>query len=273
MATKYESIHQNSNGPGDSRPTARQIIEDEQLHGKWSDKTILITGTSSGIGIETARALLSTGATVFLTARDLNKAKSALGDILENPRAKLLELDLNSLASVRRCAEAFLNVSDELNILVANAGVMATPEGRTEDGHETQFGTNHLAHFLLLQLLLPALTKASTPDLQSRVIILSSAAHRAAGINFEDFTFEGKYDPWVAYGQSKTANIYTATELERRYGKQGIHAYAVHPGLIFTGLTKYLPEETLTGWSQNPVAQKLAKDVEQGAATSVWAAT
>lgn len=152
MSSKYQSVHQSPEGPGDARPTAHQIIEDEQVQGKWSGKTVLVTGTSSGLGVETAKALLETGATLNLTARDLNKAKSALGSILDNPRVKLLELDLNSLASVRRCADAFLEDSHNLNIFIGNAGVMATPEGRTEDGHETQFGTNHLAHFLLIQL-------------------------------------------------------------------------------------------------------------------------
>ena len=273
MSTKYEAIHQAPNGPGDARPTASQIIEDEQLQGKWSDKTVLITGTSSGIGIETARALLETGATVYLAARNLHKAKSALGSILDNPRAKLLELDLNSLASVRKCADKFSNESDKLNILIANAGVMANPEGRTKDGFETQFGTNHLAHFLLIQLLLPMLTKSATPEFQSRVVVLSSSAHRLGGINFSNFNFEGEYHPWVAYAQSKTANLYTATELERRYGGEGVHAFSVQPGLIGTGLMQYLSPETLAGWAANPMVGRITKSVEQGAATSVWAAT
>ncbi|KAF2015360.1 NAD(P)-binding protein [Aaosphaeria arxii CBS 175.79] len=273
MSTKYEAAHQAPNGPGDARPTAQQILEDEQLQGKWSDKTILITGTSSGIGIETARVLLETGATVYLTARNLTKAKSALGSILDNPRAKLLELDLNSLASVRKCAVEFLKESDKLNIVIANAGIMASPEGRTEDGFELQFGTNHLAHFLLIQLLLPALVKSSTPDFQSRVVVLSSSAHRMGGVHLDDFNLEGKYNPWVAYAQSKTANLYTASELERRYGGQGVHAFSVHPGVIMTGLSQFLPEEALKSWADNPKTATHTKSVEQGAATSVWAAT
>jgi NAD(P)-dependent dehydrogenase (short-subunit alcohol dehydrogenase family) len=273
MTTRYESAHQNPNGPGDRRPTAHQIIEDEQLRGKWSDKTILITGCSSGIGIETARALLETGATLYLTARDLNKAKSALGSILENNRVHLLELDLKSLASVRKCADAFLAESDRLNVLIANAGVMATPEGRTVDGFETQFGTNHLAHFLLIELLRPTLIKSSSADFKSRVVILSSGAHRVGGINFSNLTLEGEYHPWAAYGQSKTANLYTANELERRYGNQGLHAWSVHPGLIMTGLMQFLPEETLQGWGNDANVNKKLKSPEQGASTTVWAAT
>jgi NAD(P)-dependent dehydrogenase (short-subunit alcohol dehydrogenase family) len=273
MTTQYESGHQSPKGPGDGRPTAHQIIENDQLQGKWSDKTILITGCSSGIGIETARALIETGATLYLTARDLNKAKSALGSILENDRAHLLELDLNSLASVRKCADTFLARSDSLNVLITNAGVMSTPEGRTVDGFETQFGTNHLAHFLLIQLLLPTLIKSASPEFQSRVVVLSSAAHRHGGINFSNLSFEGEYNPWTAYGQSKTANLYTASELDRRYGNQGVHAWSVHPGLIYTGLMKFLGKEMLEQWGQNPDVTKINKNPEQGAATSVWAAT
>ncbi|KAH6628964.1 hypothetical protein C7974DRAFT_453441 [Boeremia exigua] len=259
MATQYESVHQAPKGPGDARPTALQIIKDNQLHGQWSDKTILITGCSSGIGIETAKALADTGATLYLTARDLAKAKSALGSLLNNDRVHLLELDLNSLASVRRCADDFLTKSPGLNVLIANAGVMATPEGRTVDGFEVQFGTNHLAHFLLIQLLLPTLLKSSSANFNSRVVILSSSAHRHGGINFDNLNFDGDYNPWIAYSQSKTANLYTATEIERRYGDQGVHAWSVHPRLIGTGLMKFLPDETLA----HP---------EQGAATTVWAA-
>jgi NAD(P)-dependent dehydrogenase (short-subunit alcohol dehydrogenase family) len=270
---KYESVHQVLNGPGDARPTALQIVQDEQLKGKWSDKTILITGTSSGIGVETARALLETGATLYLTARDLKKAKTVLGPILESGRAHLLELDLDSLASVRKCADAFLAKSDRLNILINNAGVMATPEGRTQDGFETQLGTNHLAHFLLIQLLLPTLLKSTTSNFQSRVINLSSVAHRDGGVNFANLNFEGEYHPWAAYAQSKTANLWTANELERRYGSKGLHAWSVHPGGINTGLLVHLSEEDQKAIAYDPVLNQLMKSVEQGASSTVWAAT
>lgn len=273
MTTRYEFVHQTLNGPGDTRPTAHQIIEDEHLKGKWSDKTVMITGCSSGIGVETAKALLETGATLYLTARSLDKAKTALGAITESDRVHLLELDLNSLASVCNCADAFLARSNRLDILITNAGVMATPEGRTQDGFETQFGTNHLAHFLLIQLLLPTLLKSSTPDFQSRVIILSSVAHRDGEVNFPNLNLEGEYNSWSAYAQSKTANLWTANELDRRYGSQGLHAWAVHPGGIMTGLTQHLPEEQMQGMAADPAIQKLLKSPEQGAATSVWAAT
>jgi NAD(P)-dependent dehydrogenase (short-subunit alcohol dehydrogenase family) len=273
MATDYESVHKKTAGPGDDRPTARQIITKEELQGKWTDKTVLITGCSSGIGVETAKALLETGATLYLTARDLVKAKVALGDLLQSGRAHLLELDLNSLESVRKCVDAFLAKSDRLNLFIANAGVMATPEGCTADGFETQFGTNHLAHFLLIQLLLPTLLRSSSPEYESRVVILTSLAHRHGGINFSNLSFEGEYHPWAAYAQSKTANLYTANELERRYKKQGLHALAVHPGLIQTGLMQFVDEETLKHWGTDSTVRNLTKSVEQGAATTVWAAT
>ncbi|KNG44938.1 short-chain dehydrogenase [Stemphylium lycopersici] len=273
MTTRYAAAHQTPKGPGDQRPTASQIIKDEELQGKWAGKTVLITGCSSGIGIETAKALFETGATLYLTARDLNKAKTALGSLVESDRVHLLELDLNSLASVRKCADEFLSKSDKLNILIPNAGIMASPEGKTADGFELQFGTNHLAHFLLIQLLLPTLVKSSTPELQSRVVILSSVAHRRASINFDNLSFKGQYNPWAAYGQSKIANLYTANELERRFGKQGVHAWAVHPGLIFTGLMQFIDEETQKEWNKDPTIPLMLKSPEQGASTTVWAAT
>ncbi|KAJ6091954.1 hypothetical protein N7467_003923 [Penicillium canescens] len=273
MATKYEAVHQTLNGPGDARPTALQIISDEQLNGKWTDKTILITGCSSGIGIETAKALYETGATVYATARDLNKAKSALSSILDSGRVHLLELDLESLASVRKCAETFLAKSDRLNVLITNAGVMATPEGRTADGFETQFGTNHLAHFLLIQLLLPVLEKSSKPEFQSRVVVLTSVAHRDGEVNFPNLNFEGEYDAWDAYAQSKTANLWTSNEIDRRFGPKGVHSVSVHPGGIMSGLLRHFSEEQKQSLEADPGVSQLLKSPEQGAATTVWAAT
>jgi NAD(P)-dependent dehydrogenase (short-subunit alcohol dehydrogenase family) len=273
MATRYESVHASPKGPGDARPTASQIIKDEQLNGKWSDKTIMITGCSSGIGVETAKALFETGATLYLTARNLSKAKSALGSLVESERVHLLECDLNSLASVRKCAETFLAQHSRLNILICNAGIMACPEGTTADGFETQLGTNHLSHFLLIQLLLPTLVKSTTKDFESRVVVLSSLAHRMGGVNLDNLSLKGEYHPWLAYAQSKTANIYCANELDRRYGSQGVHAWAVHPGLIFTGLMTNVDQAMLDHWNSDPTVKNVTKSVEQGAATTVWAAT
>ncbi|KAE8353401.1 hypothetical protein BDV28DRAFT_108633 [Aspergillus coremiiformis] len=255
-----------------SHPTALEIIQNEGLEGKLQKKVILITGCSSGLGIITARALSVTGATLYLTARDVKKAKSALGDLLGKPNVHLLTLNLDSLASVRTCAEDFLSKSSQLNILINNAAVMATPEGRTSDGFETQFGTNHVGHFLLFNLLKPALLASSTPEFNSRVVNVSSMAHRWGEVEFDNLTLDGIYEPWKAYGQSKTANVYTANEIERRYGAQGLHAFSLHPGGIRTGLQQYVPQEQMDAWEQNETISVVWKTPEHGAATTVWAA-
>lgn len=208
MEGRYVEAHKNPKGPGDARPTALQIIEDEKREGTLSDKVVLITGCSSGLGVETARALKATGATLFLTARNLEKAKTALGDILDGGRVILLKLDLESLDSVRACADEFLSRSQTLNILIANAGVRLVPEGRTIDGFEVHLATNHLSHFLLFELLKPTLLRSSTPDFHSRVVAVSSTAHRTEPLNFNDLNFEKrKYNGPAAYGQSKLANV------------------------------------------------------------------
>ena len=272
MATKYEQVHLSPRGPGDARPKALQIIKDENLEAKLGGKVIFITGCSSGIGIETAHALATTGATLFLTARDLQKAKKGLGDLVTSSRVHLLELDLNSLASVRSCASDFLSKSKTLNVFIANAGVMASPEGRTKDGFETQFGTNHIAHFLLFNLLKPALLASSTPAFNSRAIILTSLGHRWGKFNFDNINLDEIYDPYAAYFQSKIANLLTANEIDRRYGAKGLHAWAVHPGGITTDLGRHMPPEAVEGILKDEAIAKIWKSPEQGAATTVWAA-
>lgn len=273
MASRYAAVHQSPKGPGDSRPTALQVIKDEDVAGKLPGKVVLITGCSSGLGVETAKALLDTGATLYLTARDISKAKTALGDIAVHERVHLLGLNLDSLADVRKCAAEFLSRSPRLDILIANAGIMACPEGRTADGFESQLGVNHLAHFLLINLLLPILLTSSTSHFNSRVIILSSIGHRASEVHFDNLNLEGAYNPWVAYGQSKTANIWTANELERRYGTKGVHAWSVQPGgVASTGLLRHASEEEKAALQKDPTLSLVFKSPEQGAATSVWAA-
>jgi NAD(P)-dependent dehydrogenase (short-subunit alcohol dehydrogenase family) len=149
---------------------------------------------------------------------------------------------------------------------------MACPEGQTTDGFETQFGTNHLAHFLLFELLKPTLLSSSTPEFNSRVVALSSGGHRISAVHIDDLDLKKSgYEPWKAYGQSKTANIHMATEIERRYGSKGLHAYAVHPGGIHTSLQRHVPQATIDAWSA-PEIEKKMKSPEQGAATTVWAA-
>ena len=270
MSSRYAAVHQNPKGPGDARPTALDIIKDEGLQGKLGDKVVLITGCSSGIGVETAKALNTTGARLFLGVRDVLKGHAALSDIITPGHVELLKMDLNSLDSVRSAVEEFKRKSKTLNILINNAGVMATPEGKTADGFETQFGTNHLAHFLLFQLLKPTLLASAAPGFNSRVVCLSSSGHRAAGIQFDNYNFEqGDYAPWTAYGQSKTANIYMANEIERRYGSKGLHGLSVMPGGIMTGLQVHVIDQiskSLDG------VQNYMKSPQQGAATTVYAA-
>ena len=273
MASRYAAAHQSPKGPGDSRPTALDIVNDEGLQGKLVDKVALITGCSSGIGIETARALNATGAKLFLGVRDVAKGQAALSDILEPGRVELLKMDLNSLDSVRAAAAEFLERSKTLNILINNAGIMATPKGKTADGFELQFGTCHLAHFLLFQLLKPTLLASSTPSFNSRVVALSSSGHRIAGVRLDDYNFEkGEYSPWVAYGQAKTSNIYFANELDRRYGSKGLHGLSVMPGGIMTGLQTHVPEAMKESWTKDEVMANFMKSPEQGAATTTFAA-
>ena len=273
MADRYVAVHKAASGPGDARPTADQIIKDEKLEGKLTDHVVFITGCSAGIGVDTAKAMYLTGATLYLTARNLEKAKTALGDLVESDRVHLLELDLESLESVRSCAKKFLSESEKLNILICNAGVMCTPEGRTKDGFETQFGTNHLSHFLLFNLLVPALRKGATSNRAARVVILSSLAHRFGEVNFDNVNLEGCYDPNKAYAQSKTANLWTANEIERRYSSEGIHAWSVQPGAVFTDLGRHMSEEAKSKIGGDPYLQKVWKYSNQGAATTVWGAT
>ncbi|KAJ0161328.1 WW domain-containing oxidoreductase [Colletotrichum tanaceti] len=281
--SRYASAHADPQGPGDARPTALQIVEDEGLIGKLAGKVVLVTGANAGIGAETARAIHAAGATLFLTARDSAKAQQAVDGVVNGPGPKsgapvhAIELRLDSLASVRAAAEAFFSKSDDgrLNLLILNAGVMATPEGRTEDGFETQFGTNHLGHFLLFQLLKPALLAATSPDagFQSRVVSVSSLAHHFGKVRLDDLHFEkDAYEPWAAYGQSKTANLYFASELERRYGPRGLHALSLHPGVIATGLFQHLPQDEMELFNNDESMQKTMKSVPQGAATTVYAA-
>ncbi|KIN05333.1 hypothetical protein OIDMADRAFT_157975 [Oidiodendron maius Zn] len=275
--SRYTNAYASPKGPGDARPTALQVVEDEGLVGKLTGKVALVTGANSGIGLETARALRATGVTLFITARDATKAQKAIDEILKGTEAKsgapihAIELRLDSLESVRAAAKDFLSRSDNLNLLILNAGIMCTPEGKTEDGFELQFGTNYVGHFLLFQLLKPALLAGTSPSFQSRVVSLSSMAHNESGIRFHDLNFEKEpYNPWLAYGQSKTANIYLANEIERRYGTKGLHAISLHPGVIFTNLIKHMDTSSWVS-SMTEEAKNEFKSAPQGAATTIYA--
>lgn len=244
-----------------------------------SGKRILVTGASAGLGVETCRALVAHGAMVVGAARDLAKAEGATAGVraavTNGASFDLVQLDLASLASVRACADALVTDGTPFDIVIANAGVMAPPFGRTADGFETQFGTNHLGHFVLANRIAGLIREGG------RLVNLSSAGHRFADIDLDDPNFDKTdYDPWLGYGRSKTANILFAVEFDRRHKAGGVRATAVHPGGIRTELSRYMTqadEEALIG-SVNAAHAAAGlppfefKTIPQGAATSVWAA-
>src|SRR6202034_1206693 len=191
-----------------------------------------------GLGVETARALAAHGAQVVGAARDLSKAKAATEQVRKDAAAnggsfELVELDLAKLKSVRACADRLLAKGEPLDVVIANAGVMATPFSHTADGFETQFGTNHLGHFVLVNRI------ASLIRAGGRLINLSSAGHRFSNVDLEDPNFERTpYEPFVAYGRSKTANILFAVAFDKRHRDSGVRAAAVHPGVIHPELAR-----------------------------------
>jgi NAD(P)-dependent dehydrogenase (short-subunit alcohol dehydrogenase family) len=254
--------------------TTDEVLEGVDLHGKLA----IVTGASTGLGLETARALAAAGAHVVLAGRDAARVDAALATVRDHVPDAQLEvgmLDLTSLDSVRGFASSYASTHAGLHLLINNAGVMYTPRERTADGFEMQFGTNHVGHFLLTCLLVPQLLA----DPPSRVVNLSSGGHRGSDIVWDDPNFERReYDKFSAYGQSKTANILFSVELERRLGDRGVHAYAVHPGMISTELGRYMSEDDFAALmeraKQGPSGgMPPRKTVAQGAATSVWAAT
>jgi NAD(P)-dependent dehydrogenase (short-subunit alcohol dehydrogenase family) len=251
-----------------------QSTTDEVLAGvDLTGKRILVTGVSAGLGVETARALAAHGATVVGAAWDPAKAKAATQAV--GPGLEIIELDLASLASVRAAADALLANGEAFDVIIANAGVMACPKGVTADGFETQFGTNHLGHFVLINRLAPLLKNGS------RVVCLSSAGHRFADVDLDDPNFETTpYDEFVAYGRSKTANILFAVEFDRRRQGDGVRATALHPGVIQTELGRHMTPQVIERMTRINAAAAAAagtptftwKTIPQGAATSVWAA-
>ncbi|MFE0465403.1 SDR family NAD(P)-dependent oxidoreductase [Kitasatospora sp. NPDC058965] len=250
--------------------TAAEVAAGHDLSGR----TAIVTGAASGIGVETARALAGTGARVVVAARDAARGEAVAADVRQstgNPEVRFELLDLASLRSVRAFTERFLATGSPLAVLVNNAGVMATPFSHTEDGFELQFGTNHLGHFALTTGLLPALRAAGG----ARVVSLSSRAHGIDQVHLEDPNFRHRpYQPWAAYGQSKTANAQFAVALTERYGDQGITSNAVMPGVILSPLWKHTEQwdPRRVGPDGNQATPPGWKNAEQGAATSVWAA-
>ena len=254
--------------------TTDEVLEGINLAGK----RILVTGASAGLGIETARSLAAHGAQVVGAARDLGKAQAATAEVRAQAAhgggLKLVELDLASLASVRACADALVAVGETFDVVIANAGIMACPQGTTKDGFETQFGTNHLGHFVLVNRIISLFNPGA------RLVNLSSGGHRRSDVNLDDPNFERTpYTEFGAYGRSKTANILFAVEFDRRHKANGIRAAAVHPGIIQTELVRHMTPDALDKMNASFKASQPAgepgriyKTIPQGAATSVWAA-
>lgn len=241
---------------------------DEVLSGiDLKGKRVLVTGASAGLGVETVRTLKAHGAEVIGTARDLDKAKGALAKAGVDG-VELVEVDLADLASVRRGADAIVAKGKKFDAIIGNAGVMACPESKTADGFETQFGTNHLGHFVFVNRV------ASLLNNPGRVVMLSSSGHRFCDVDLDDPGFaKTTYQPFVAYGRSKTANAQFAKGLDMRLQSRGVRASAVHPGGIATELSRHMTQEALDQLRAAAGGSGIKfKSVPQGAATSVWAA-
>jgi NAD(P)-dependent dehydrogenase (short-subunit alcohol dehydrogenase family) len=264
----------------------RDTTTDEVLEGvDLSGRRFVVTGAASGLGRESARALAAHGASVSVLARSAERADGAVAEVGALVPGADLEpgvVDLGDLDSIRTFAESYLAGHDAIDVLINNAGVMACPFGHTANGFETQFGTNHLGHFLLTALLYPAVRAGDGP----RVVTLTSAGHSRADIDLDDPNFEHtEYAPWVAYGQAKTANALFARELARRAGPTGLLSFSVHPGGILTDLGRHLNDDLINEMADFARRRSAAvsvsgesremhfKTVEAGAATQVWAAT
>ena len=251
--------------------TADDVIKGIDLNGKVA----IVTGGYSGLGLETARVLRAAGATVIVPTRDLQRATKSLAGI---DGIEIEEMDLLDPVSINAFAEQFLASARPLHILVNSAGIMANPLTRDARGYESQFATNHLGHFQLVARLWPALRQANG----ARVISVSSWGHHYSPFVFDDPNFDHRpYDPWAAYGQSKTANILFALELDTRGKADGVRAFSLHPGsIVGTGLEKHVSREQLVAAGVidedgKPIldSSRNIKTVAQGAATSVWCAT
>ena len=255
--------------------TTDQVLEGINLSGK----RVLVTGVSAGIGIETARTLAAHGAHVVGSARDLAKAEAATAQVRADAAAnggsfELVALDLADLKSVRAGADDLLAKGKGFDLVIANAGVMATPLGYTADGFETQFGTNHLGHFVLVNRIAPLMGAGA------RLVNLASSGHRFSNVDLDDPNFaHTPYDPFIAYGRSKTANILFAVAFDQRHRNRGVRATAVHPGGIQTELGRHMEHSQVDGMIEKLNEQLAAegkapfqwKTIPQGAATSVWA--
>lgn len=246
-----------------------EVLKDIDLGGKIA----MVTGGYSGIGLETTRALKEAGARVIVPARRKDVAKSALSGIVESE--DILNLDLADPSSAQSFVNEFVDSGMSLDILINNAAVMACPQMPTKEGWDLQFAVNHIGHFIITKGLLPTMSSSG-----SRIVTLSSTGHKLSGIQWEDVHFEGSYDKWKAYGQSKTAASLLAVEISERMKDEGIKTYSVHPGGIFTPLQRHLEKEEMIalGWlgedgELSEMAAANFKSPTQGASTSLWCAT
>src|ERR1700761_6154652 len=265
MATKFGA-----------KSTTEEVLAGVDLKGK----RILVTGVSAGLGVETARTLVAHAADVVGAARDLGKAQRATSEVGKTASKTgasfdLVELDLASLKSVRAAADKMVADGRLFDVIIANAGVMATPFGKTEDGFETQFGTNHLGHFVFVNRIAKLIKDGGRP------VNLASSGHRFSNVDLNDPNFETtQYEPFLAYGRSKTANILFAVAFDQRHRERGVRAAAVHPGGIQTELARHMDpaqmEQMIKQINEQAAAEGKEpfqfKTVPQGAATSVWAA-
>lgn len=256
-----------------AKSTTDDVLSGIDLTGK----RVLVTGVSAGLGVETARALVAHGASVVGAARDLGKARDATPSVRAalKPGATfdLIELDLASLKSVRAAADRLVKDGRPFDVAIANAGVMATPQGTTADGFETQFGTNHLGHFVFMNRI------ASLIKPGGRLVNLSSGGHHRADVDLDDPNFERTpYSEFTAYGRSKTANVLFAVEFDRRHKARGVRAAAVHPGVIQTELGRHMSPQLIQQMTATIMQGRPAgappfafKTIPQGAATTLWA--
>ncbi|MDX3382570.1 SDR family NAD(P)-dependent oxidoreductase [Streptomyces niveiscabiei] len=249
-----------------ARSTADDVLADRDLTGTLA----LVTGGYSGLGLETTRALARAGARVVVPARRADVAREAVRGIAG---VEVDELDLGDLESVRAFADRFLASGRTLDHVINSAGIMACPETRVGPGWETQFATNHLGHFALVNRLWPAIEPGG-----ARVVSVSSRGHHFSGVRWDDVDWRQGYDKWQAYGQAKTANALFALHLDKLGRASGVRAFSLHPGGILTPLQRHLAKEEMIerGWIDENgelLMPEAFKTPEQGAATQVWAAT